>query len=309
MSAIPSSNHQLLEQSDWPFWWNYIKKQAKLANIWEFVNPDVELPQLPVNTRPNKPIYQANDATSTASSNTPIHQPSQMDYTIYRMEMDEFKENQRNLAIFTELIQRSVGPKFARYLTCKETAYEMLQELQKVARPSEAVLLRDLENDITRRNQGPKQIGLQEWLQLHITIIQKAEYLAEPPPEAQEFRLVKNLVQDCKEINPLLYHEYGRRVLVSKPSEIPGISDLIAEFNLIYEPPARGRAAYSTLSGRTTDQPKCMVDGRAHQTKDCKNLFESLQPDGWIISDRIQRQCQEFLKTSDGRKFYEKRKK
>jgi hypothetical protein len=128
-------------------------------------------------------------------------------------------------------------------------------------------------------------------------------------------------------INPKFYAAYGQQA--DNETLKLTLEEMISEFNLSYKPPTGRRAAFPTLSGESIpeetntpdDKPvntprdtsgnrgKCAACGGRHNVKKCRNLFEELRPDGWVVNEPQERRCHEYLKTSDGRTLYQEQKK
>src|SRR3954468_15996800 len=112
-----------------------------------------------------------------------------------------------------------------------------------------------IKDKMGRRDQGPKRQSIEDWLQLHITIIQHAKELKTPLPGADERSIAQAFIEDCEDICPLLYNTYGHQVITG--SDEVSMTKLISEFNLLYKPKPSGRHAHATLSGLpTTGEPE-----------------------------------------------------
>ena len=61
-------------------------------------------------------------------------------------------------------------------------------------------------------------------------------------------------------------------------------------------------------TNRPTKQRECTAFKGRHNVKQCRNLFEELRPDGWLVHELQERRCQQYLKTAEGRTFYEEQK-
>ncbi|KAN0086436.1 hypothetical protein V8E54_000124 [Elaphomyces granulatus] len=45
-----------------------------------------------------------------------------------------------------------------------------------------------------------------------------------------------------------------------------------------------------------------------HNVEKCRNLFEELRPDGWVVNEHYERRCQQYLKTAEWKALYASRK-
>ena len=230
----------LLVQTDWPQWFEFIRKQANFAKIWDYVNPDKDVNEIKVNTEPQIPTTSTVTTTSntpqSTESNTPDTQTvttSINQYELYKIQRLDYLKREEKLQTFAELIVATVGSNFSGYLRDKLTPYEMIKELKDVAKPSQAILRNMVKDDIKKRDQGPKLQSIETWLQLHITIIQKGKELDKVSPGADEESIIQAFIEDCEEICPLLYATYGHQVLTG--SHNLKMSKLISEFNLVHK--------------------------------------------------------------------------
>lgn len=299
----------LLVQTDWPQWFEFIRRQAKLAEIWDYVDPDKVT--VKINTEPVIPT--STDPTQTIS------------YDLYKIQRLEYVRIQEKLQTFGELVITTVGSNFSGYLKDKVTPHEMLKELKDVAKPSQAILRKMIKDDMKKRDQGPKRQSIEAWLQLHITIIQRGKELDNILPGADEESIVQAFIEDCEGICPLLYTTYGHQVLTN-PKDLK-MAKLISEFNLMYKPGGRHVHA-ATLSGAPAeDSPvsettptsgnggkggqglKCHACGLLHKVKNCKQLFKALRGPNFVANDQALKKCEEWLKVSANQQFYEKRLK
>ncbi|KAN0072758.1 hypothetical protein V8E54_008872 [Elaphomyces granulatus] len=56
-------------------------------------------------------------------------------------------------------------------------------------------------------------------------------------------------------------------------------------------------------------QRECSACNGRHNVEKCRNLFEELRPDGWVVHEHQERRCQQYLKTAEGRALYKEPKK
>lgn len=218
-----------------------------------------------------------------------------------------------------------MGSTFAHYIKNKHNPHQLLQTLKRVAKPSNETLQRAIEAELNRLNMGPKRLGLDNWLVLYIKISQMAKRIDAPPIQASTKHLIRHLIISSEKINPLFYNAFARHALQERPTLT--LEEMIEKFNLSYIPSTGQQAAFPTLTGESIDtrkhiakstspttssstgqQRECKACGGKHNVTKCRNLFEELRPEDWVVNERQERRCQEYLKTSEGRTLYKKQK-
>jgi hypothetical protein len=60
---------------------------------------------------------------------------------------------------------------------------------------------------------------------------------------------------------------------------------------------------------RSDSQRICSACNGRHNVEKCRNLFEELRPDGWVVHEPQEHRCQQYLKTAEGRALYDEQKK
>jgi hypothetical protein len=212
-------------------------------------------------------------------------------FNAYKVANDEYNRTHKGITALKTLIHTTVGPNYQVFIDDKTDPREMLSILDKVAKPSEAQLYRNLEDEVNRLRQGPKRLGTEAWLQLHVSIAKKAERVVDPPTEATRKSLTRHFIRACQDLNPSIFSAYS---LQSEMNTLDiTLEDLIKEFRVSYQPPKR-KGAFPTLSGEPSDptDPKrqsvdrqhCPACGGGHTIDQCWNLFEELQPVGWVVN-------------------------
>jgi len=318
-TATSTTSPQLLTQLDWPKWFEFIRKQAKFAQIWEYVDPDKKENEIKVNTEPQAP--GSHTAADAAAATLWTRQ-----YELYKIQRQDYLKLVEKLQTYAQLILGTIGQNFSGYLREKITPYEILKTLQDVAKPSEATLRKMVKDEMSRRDQGPKRQSIEAWLQLHISIIQQAKELKTPLAGAEERSIAQAFIEDCEEICPLMYNTYGHQVITG--SGDVSMAKLIAEFNLLYKPKASGRHAHATLSGLPTASesepveetnpatkkgasagPACHACGLLHKVRNCKQLFKPLRGPNFVADDAALKKCDQWLKIPENRQFYERQLK
>ena len=343
-SDYETTEVKLLKQEDWPAWFDFIRSEATTAKIWRFVDPGEK--NVPINVEPDIYYYTRDRVnTSTPSSTEPINetsasipastqppvdpileqylagQDSTGRWNSYKVKLARYEKDEKNLAALSKLIRTTVGPKFKEYLFNEHKPHELLQILQRVARPSKAALRQLLEADLERLEIGPKRLGVESWLNLYVKILTKAKRIDDPPREATSPYLIRHFVQSCETINPSIFAAYS---LQAEEGELNlTLEELISKFNITYRPPKLERTAFQTLSGESMSdlkdgsqnkptyqrQQRCSACKGHHNVKQCRNLFEELRPDGWLVHEPQERRCQKYLKTPEGRALYHEQKK
>jgi hypothetical protein len=336
---------KLLKQEDWPAWFDFIRSEATTAKIWRFVDPSEK--NVPINVEPDVYYYTKDRAnTTTLSSTNTTHETSAMTefstaeppidprleqylagqdpagrWNAYKVKLAQYEKDEKNLGVLSKLIRTTVGPKFKEYLFNEHKPHELLQILHRVARPSKAALRQLLEADLERLEIGPKRLGVESWLNLYVKILTKAKRIDDPPREATSPYLIRHFIQSCEALNPSIFAAYS---LQAEEGELNlTLEELINKFNITYRPPKFERAAFPTFSGESMSDPtdgsqnkptyqlqrECTACNGRHDVKRCRNLFEELRPDGWVVHEHQERRCQKYLKTPEGRALYHEQKK
>ena len=340
---------RLLTQEDWIAWYNYIKSEAKARRIWRYVDPEETNP--PVNAPPdleyytkertlpasdtnqegqNQPVPESepSETSSQTSSDTPTTPATLSDslekflaktdatgrWNAYKMAYEEYIRMDKGLTALNTLIHTTAGPNYQDFIDDMTNPHAMLKLLVNVAKPSDAQLRQTLDNELDRLQQGPKRLGLEAWLQLHLIIAKKAEKIDDPPKEATRKYLIRHFIRACQDINPSVFSAYSLRA--EENTLKITLEELIKKFNVSYQPPKRKAAAFPTLSGEPTDPKRpsqdrehCPACGGEHIVEQCWNLFEELRPDGWVVNERRERRCQAYLKTEEGKRMYAEQKR
>jgi hypothetical protein len=342
--SYESTEVKLMKQEDWPTWFDFIRSEATTAKIWRFVDPGENT--VPTNVEPDVYYYTRDrgtvnttptgitSETSTQASEPASTQPidARLDqylagqdsagrWNAYKVRLAQYEKDEKNLGVLSKLIRTTVGPNFKEYLFNEHNPHKLLQTLQRVAKPSKAALRQLLEADLERLEIGPKRLGVESWLNLYTKILTKGKRIDDPPREATSSYLIRHFVQSCEAINPSIFAAYS---LQAEEGELTlTLEELISKFNITYRPPKIQRAAFQTLSGESMTDPsdgsqnkptyqrqrECTACKGRHNVKQCRNLFEELRPDGWLVHELQERRCQQYLKTAEGRAFYEEQKR
>jgi hypothetical protein len=342
--SYESTDVKLMKQEDWPTWFDFIRSEATMAKIWRFVDPGENT--VPTNVEPDVYYYTRDrgtvnttptgitSETSTQASEPASTQPidARLDqylagqdsagrWNAYKVRLAQYEKDEKNLGVLSKLIRTTVGPKFKECLFNEHNPRKLLQTLQRVAKPSKAALRQLLEADLERLEIGPKRLGVESWLNLYTKILTKGKRIDDPPREATSSYLIRHFVQSCEAINPSIFAAYS---LQAEEGELTlTLEELISKFNITYRPPKIQRAAFQTLSGESMTDPsdgsqnkptyqrqrECIACKGRHNVKQCRNLFEELRPDDWLVHELQERRCQQYLKTAEGRAFYEEQKR
>ncbi len=238
-------------------------------------------------------------------------------WNAYKVKLAQYEKNEKNLAALSKLIRTTVGPKFKEYLFNEHNPRKLLQILQRVAKPSKAALRQLLEADLERLEIGPKRLGVESWLNLYVKILTKGKRIDDPPREATSPYLIRHFVQSCEALNPSIFAAYS---LQAEEGELNlTLEELINKFNITYRPPKFERTSFTTPSSVSIDdtmensdgapethqrQQGCSACNGRHDVKHCRNLFEELRPDGWVVNKHQARRCEQYLKTAEGRALY-----
>jgi hypothetical protein len=61
----------LLTQKDWPLWFQFIRREASFAKIWDYVDPDKTEDEIKENTEPDVPLIAAAAASPAIPATAP----------------------------------------------------------------------------------------------------------------------------------------------------------------------------------------------------------------------------------------------
>ncbi|KAK9233703.1 hypothetical protein V1525DRAFT_415687 [Lipomyces kononenkoae] len=255
----------LKSPSDWAAWYDNIKTSAQLTLIWEYCDPDV-------------------DESNIKKLEFPSERENDTGYAKYKVQIDIWSNRSQSLANVMVLIRSTVGKDYQPYLLGASSVHKMLVSLKRAVKPNDNILKRDIQEDLDRRDQGPKRLGLEPWLTLHRTIMHKGKQV--DMPQAKEEKLIELLVSDCEEINPVLYYEYWPRLMRGE-SLGKTLEQIIGEFKMYENPRSRKdktHAAFATLSGQRTSAAgqKCPCGSSRHKRTQCYYVNPSLRPEGWV---------------------------
>ena len=71
MATKDSTNPLLLTQKDWPIWFQFIRREASFAKIWDYVDPDKTENEIKQNTEPAIPTIAAAPTAPAAAAAAP----------------------------------------------------------------------------------------------------------------------------------------------------------------------------------------------------------------------------------------------
>jgi len=166
-TTTDSTNPLLLTQKDWPLWFQFIRREASFAKIWDYVDPDKTEDEIKENTEPNIPSIAAAPAapatapaapaapaaapaatpsstgTATPGSSSQQGQQTQqsletqrMLFELYKLQQQDYIKREEKLHTFAALLYTTIGTNFSGYLKNLTTPYLILRQLKKVAKPS-----------------------------------------------------------------------------------------------------------------------------------------------------------------------------
>jgi hypothetical protein len=75
MATTDSTNPLLLTQKDWPLWFQFIRRKASFAKIWDYVDPDKTENEIKENNKPAIPSIATAPAAPAAAPTTPAAAP------------------------------------------------------------------------------------------------------------------------------------------------------------------------------------------------------------------------------------------
>ena len=75
-TTTDSTNPLLLTQKDWPLWFQFIRREASFAKVWDYVDPDKAENEIKENNEPDIPSIAAAPAAPAAAPATPAAAPA-----------------------------------------------------------------------------------------------------------------------------------------------------------------------------------------------------------------------------------------
>src|SRR6266550_1166659 len=75
-TTTDSTNPLLLTQKDWPLWFQFIRREASFAKIWDYVDLDKTEDEIKENTEPDIPSIAAAPAAPAAAPAAPAAAPA-----------------------------------------------------------------------------------------------------------------------------------------------------------------------------------------------------------------------------------------
>src|SRR6266567_1162424 len=186
-TTTDSTNPLLLTQKDWPLWFQFIRREASFAKIWDYVDPDKAENEIKENTEPEIPSIAAAPAAAPAapaatpaaaaaaptapaatpastgtatpaSSNQQNNQQTpqsietqRMLFELYKLQRQDYLKRDEKLYTFAALLHATIGTNFSGYLKNLTTPYSILRQLKKVAKPLQAILQQMVLNDLKKQ--------------------------------------------------------------------------------------------------------------------------------------------------------------
>src|SRR6266568_550636 len=157
-TTTDSTNPLLLTQKDWPLWFQFIRREASFAKIWDYVDPDKAENEIKENTEPEIPSITAAPATAPAApAATPVApgtaipassnqqtpqsiETQRMLFELYKLQRQDYLKREEKLHTFAALLHATIGTNFLGYLKNLITLYLILRQLKKVTKPSQVTL-------------------------------------------------------------------------------------------------------------------------------------------------------------------------
>jgi hypothetical protein len=166
-TTTDSTNPLLLTQKDWPLWFQFIRREASFAKIWDYVDPDKTEDEIKENTEPDVPSIAAAPTAPAAAPAAPAAAPAapaatpasagtatpgsssqqgqqtqqsvetqRMLFELYKLQRQDYLKWDEKLYTFVALLYTTIGTNFLGYLKNLTTPYLILRQLKKVVKLS-----------------------------------------------------------------------------------------------------------------------------------------------------------------------------
>jgi hypothetical protein len=152
--------------SDWEIWIDMIENRARIANVWQFINPTIEKDELPMLTSPTFPMSRdVNPRKSIVSELTPEElEELKALRNNYKIRNREYEQQKSSIESLHTLVHETVSRTYYTYLIKKSTLYDMLQALKQRVAPSDKARELELIAQYQKLKQTPKNQNIESWL-------------------------------------------------------------------------------------------------------------------------------------------------
>lgn len=273
---------------DWETWLFIVKTMAEGADVWEFINPELDtVPEVP----PRPIIPTAQDIKNTATSLVDL---TIEDRELFKLMLANYKEVQQinrrirdSLIKILDHITTSISKDNVYIIRSCSTARDMLVELKRRLAPTNHAQKLEIIDKYQRLKMFTKNQDIEKWLRAWETTYEEAKKLN--LPEVSEVRSQFDFTRAIQAIDSTYAstQEYILNEKVHDSEKIPTLQDLIERFRNHHRSAtqlaktSKSFATFATLRGEGQDgEPKCLC-GQTHRYKACNYITPSTRPQGW----------------------------
>ncbi|KAL4971145.1 hypothetical protein BDW66DRAFT_163892 [Aspergillus desertorum] len=302
-SAASSVTVILKSRDDWQAWYSHISRSAKVAGVWDYLNPEVKADERP--KVPKYPDLPAEDATEKA-------------FKMYDRRWNHAKFINSKIQDIDEAIQRSIALPIQQLVKDKLTA-EVLSELKQQFEPTTLECELKASNEYVAALTAPiKQGKISQWLQIYENAYR--EILSLKQPESGNRTANISFLKAISRYS-LSYAERNADRLNREGADTADHLKLVSEYRQYlsttdgFVKSSAGQVAFATLGGESdkTSELKPSAEkvacpcGCKRGAKYCFHFMHSRRPDWYRFNDSAEKKVSEALKRTDeyGRKLQE----
>ena len=303
MSSTPKPITCVLNgPGDWNEWMDSIETAAKIAKIWQYVNPETTREAQPALAEPAYPVPSDVKAGAQRLQDlSPVEREElQARRHLWNQQHAKWERQEEALAQMESRIRESIAKSFLSYTRKCEDAHEMLTKLKDRFKPTNDTCKDEVIAKYQQLQRPPKNRDLSTWLQRWDEVFDEGEELE--IPHVKEHQPVKNFINSVEEVNSRFYSYWKQHLQNINRDQFPILHQIIQKFrDTRPKPKTRGSIFSASFQGKGADDgdetPKkrdCLC-GKKHLFKNCPYLIESKRPTGWKPDPEIQRNIDQKL--------------
>ena len=297
---------------DWDNWYMVIRTAAKVAKVWQYINPETPEHELPTLDEPEEPLFsdvQEGATTMKDLTDIPTREHFKYLHNKYKDQMEIYTKRELSLDSFNTEIQRSIGKGVLTQIRECTTPYEMLVKLRLLYSPTDMTRQQDVRTKYQALRVLPKTHNIETWLNDWVEVVQDARLVN--LPEVSEHWPVRDFVRAVEKIEPSFY-SYWTHKMINK-GKFPTLHKIIENFRThvrertseitsehgVFTATFQDSKSNKTATATSTQKPAAMekdnshteekpwkrdgicICGERHPLRHCPYVFESKQSSGW----------------------------
>ena len=294
------------------------QNRAKIANVWQYINPSTLKEALPTLTRPAMPLRRdVNPAKTLIGELTPdeVEELKALREECKDRNCEYEKQHTAVETLYT-LIHKTVSKSYYTYLMKKETLHDMLVALKQRIAPTDQARKLKLTNQYQKLKKGPKTQNIDEWLKLWETTYMDCREF--DLPDIAKTRPIYDFLQAVKDMTPdfTSFWKICIQSLEQLGEDVPDIYRILEHFrnHIRIENAEKGQTAHgafvSSLQGQKLGQkededskkqekePKPCLCGKLHKFRNCYYIVPMLKPAIWKLDPELQKQIDTKIERS-----------